>query len=1593
MEFKIAADYSELTKAEKQVHDLEKEVEQLANNPKELKIKTEELNKARESLSSLASQLMSEWSNAVAGIEKRVNELNNIEPTFIHRLFGGHSEERKQLLSDLDMLNEKIAQAQDAYGKGSDKYFQGVVKSEVSDSYSFSGDNALNKTQEGVEIPVYFKTEEAYAEFVNLKDRISELKMQIQSYEGDNEGLVALKAELDETVNEYLRVQTEANATANSFGRFQAEAIEASTALYDLNANIKGQQQDISEYEQKLKDAKQALEEAKEAGDPLQIQEQTAVYQQLNQEYEKATVNLQNMQAKQGELSEKVEELNQKVMESSTLMVKWFGNGDIDQYKERLSSMPLVMREVVSGVQEAEVKVRESFASMKEKAAGAKEAFVAAGGGMKGFGAALKSLAFNPVGIAIMAVVAALKLLSTWFKTSEKGQKTFAYLSGYIGAIIKKVMDIGIALMDALYDMFTAPTKGGKTFASILIDAVGGAIKALFAPTTALIRLWSTLFDSELSWAEKGTKAIEIFKNLGNTFVDAFNKAKAVITSAGDAFNAGFGSKSNFQKNGGFGKLFDFSDVGKMARAAMDEKTENLRQTRAMTTTQYDENGNVVKEGGITAAEMRQRMMENRMKLRDNSLSTEERKKIIAQYEKDVNTLRDIDKKFAQERADRQKLRNDFTTSSIEDLQAYEKDLGDIAAIDIRTQQQMRPLVMARNKIATDEKKKAKEGEKQADEAQKSAQRAEEIKMLENKQALELAKLLRENEYLKEQNRIDAMEEGARKSLAQLKLNQKKELDAVIEYEQQLKQKKIDTAKALFKKTNPKGVFDASSVDLSLTTAEQDGINERTVKANQQYSNAVKKMLEQFKTPTEKLKEQEKLYRGNIEILEELIKEQEESNNKDEESVRLLKERLEYLKRENPILKKNTQERINYLKQFGTLAQQQEAINAEYDRKRLEAIDNGASPYELQSIEAGREQALSKNQLAQLKEEINWEEVFSNLDYVSAEHLERLRTQLRAALDMGDITAENARIITEKLNEIDKQIQQKRSVWEKLFGGANQGVGGIINAVRDQKALNADAEQKRNDAILASGMASALRLTADDLKRTKGEDSEEYLKAQRKADEADKDAQKKNQAAEIAEGLAGNGSLAMTGAIIHGVNDNVQSFAEAAQLLGGKDSEFAKSATKFAESSQYATDGFDKFKQGDFIGAALSVGKAVNSLGETFGLWSNSNVEEVQKENKRLAAAMALNTQAIERLTKKMGEGDTVNAAKNYEEAMAVMKQNEALTKQMLINTSTMYDGHHSTAYKFNDERKGTLKGLNEILGTDYGSLQDVLSGDIATLNKLYETEAGRQALKSFTEAISWAESKAGMENNALAEQFTAMLQNFNADAYKEIERALQTAITGISFDSFKSNFKSALMDMQKDSKDFADDFTQQLTQSFLNAQIEDAFADRIEELYDEWGEAIKGNVLDEDELRSLRTKQEALVNEMIAKRDEIAAITGYDDVSTSEASGSINSAKSMSEDTANELIGRMTAVQIGVEAGRAIEQQIFASVEQELILARLRNEMQAQSNLTLQSVETILADSYLELRGINENTGALVKPMQQMSAHISEIRDKVQSL
>ena len=65
-----------------------------------------------------------------------------------------------------------------------------------------------------------------------------------------------------------------------------------------------------------------------------------------------------------------------------------------------------------------------------------------------------------------------------------------------------------------------------------------------------------------------------------------------------------------------------------------------------------------------------------------------------------------------------------------------------------------------------------------------------------------------------------------------------------------------------------------------------------------------------------------------------------------------------------------------------------------------------------------------------------------------------------------------------------------------------------------------------------------------------------------------------------------------------------------------------------------------------------------------------------------------------------------------------------------------------------------------------------------------------------------------------------------------------------------------------------------------------------------------------------------------------------------------------------------------------ATQQQTLAITDIKGSIAGLTAQVQANYNVG-DEVRTILAQSYIELQGINENTGAIVKPIQQMQKDI----------
>ena len=113
-----------------------------------------------------------------------------------------------------------------------------------------------------------------------------------------------------------------------------------------------------------------------------------------------------------------------------------------------------------------------------------------------------------------------------------------------------------------------------------------------------------------------------------------------------------------------------------------------------------------------------------------------------------------------------------------------------------------------------------------------------------------------------------------------------------------------------------------------------------------------------------------------------------------------------------------------------------------------------------------------------------------------------------------------------------------------------------------------------------------------------------------------------------------------------------------------------------------------------------------------------------------------------------------------------------------------------------------------------------------------------------------------------------------------------------------------------------------------------------------------------------------------------------------------------MGEDTGQEMNGRLTAVQEGVYqirdldiernellrglGGAPLENVPVTQISTEAL--QLLSAQMAEQYTVHTDTRRILAESYLELQQIRENTGAIVKPIKRMNEQLSTISDNIKN-
>lgn len=670
----------------------------------------------------------------------------------------------------------------------------------------------------------------------------------------------------------------------------------------------------------------------------------------------------------------------------------------------------------------------------------------------------------------------------------------------------------------------------------------------------------------------------------------------------------------------------------------------------------------------------------------------------------------------------------------------------------------------------------------------------------------------------------------------------------------------------------------------------------------------------------------------------------------------------------------------DYLKEYGSLYQQKQAIAEEYEEKIAKAQTQG----EKLSLQQQRKKDLQTIEINAIRQNIDWGSVFGDFGAMFKDQLEptieKLQELSKSTTDVNE---------QKTIQELISKLQGSATIWNSdIF----KKVSDDINSYQSAMQGYIDAQEREIEATKAvtkaqedlakakkSGDKTSISKAEANLSRAQGvlaTASNNVLEFGSSVQKASSDLQTSAQKAvsqfqQLENGLQGltSGSLKGIGNSIIGLDklfggnmqkDVANTLAKGIQGLLGKDSDAAKSLTKALGDSGMAgeiisailgildilKDGFgtlisnlmdtvfgavtgilDDALSGDIVMKPLkSIGNNVSHILNTlsFGGFNSlfggdGNAKKVNDTIERLTDRNTLLQQSIEDLTDAMENSFGSKATSYYEQAY----KNQQETNQNYLDIAKAQASYHGSHHSWNaywggfgsDEMDWIKKNVKSDFNGDLFSLSPeemkLLRGNVAIWEHIENTGKGNYGGR-LTEKLNDYIDQAG-KLEELSEQFKENL-------------------TQISFSGMRDSFLTDLMDMKKDGSDFAsemaDDFAEKMQKSLLSFSMEDLINGDLKKLYDDWAKAMKdkNGKLTKDDVDAFYKRYDDIVQEGLKRRDEWAKVTGYTGSSSSSQTATSGGWASMGQDTADELNGRFTALQI---AGESIAQNMTTTISQ----------------------------------------------------------------
>ena len=520
----------------------------------------------------------------------------------------------------------------------------------------------------------------------------------------------------------------------------------------------------------------------------------------------------------------------------------------------------------------------------------------------------------------------------------------------------------------------------------------------------------------------------------------------------------------------------------------------------------------------------------------------------------------------------------------------------------------------------------------------------------------------------------------------------------------------------------------------------------------------------------------------------------------------------------------------DYLSEYGNYEEKKLAITEEYEKRIAAATTEG----ERKTLQEELKKKMADLDMEELKEGLDWEAVFGDLDKVSTESLQSLRIRLKEYIDtQKELQPDSLKDLVRAIDSIDKKLNE-RNPFTALRTSMSQVKSATISVKEAQDAYNkavkegTEAEQKNAKAALDAARNTkqkALAEATDALHGSVGQ-VKEYVGV-----------------AEDLLGLAGQFGIdppEWMGEYLEGLG----------QTLDGLES------IDLTKPMSIITGG---------IKAVSGAVKQVFSLGGIID-WNGSNAKEVQATMERLTDRNEMLQTSIEDLTDSIRRGQGAKSVAAYRDAYRMQQETNSNYLQMAMAQAGYHGSHHSWNYYWGGFSQAQIDKLSGQIGRQW-------DGNLWSLSP-EEMKALRSNVDMWTQIQNTGKGGYG---GRLTEKLDDYIDQ--AGKLEELTDNLYEGLTCISFDGMYSSFIDNLMNMKYGAKDAAEEISEYFMRAMLSNKIGELYNDKLKGWWEKFGKAMEDNDLTEAERNALTDEYMQYVEEAMKLRDKLAAATGYDKV------------------------------------------------------------------------------------------------------------------